>query len=222
MSELLSFVRNYVDIDQICDVQQEDWFWVTYEVLGRALLHKRYNHLDLLWLRGIERQTQHPIDFLHEFKTTQEKTKGKIFLTVPKPEELRVVKYDETIGQTVLELFDYCQSVAPIYSSQDVLTFNSLGQIENTPFHWYQLLYNYIVPVILYDKAYVCQPHTELDYNKYFGWTCRMVYSLRNEDPVAFVKKLYEKRISNIPFYDRIEDYMKTVSKHEKSKIQTE
>lgn len=211
-SELLSFVR-----EQGIEVpENSDWFYVTFEYIARTMLYQRYGHLDMFWFKCIERQTQHPIDFLYEFKKDCEKRKVPVLLRKPKTSELNAVLYDDSTGQAILEMFDYCQEISPIYSTKDVITFDEKGTIEGTPFSWYQLTLNYIVPVLLYEKTYRCQPHNELDPNKDFDWIGRMVYSLRTKDPIPFIKSIYKKRADNIPLHEETVAYVKAISKQEK------
>jgi len=217
LAELLSFVRDHVDMGE--GGTEGAWFWQAYEIAGRAILHKRYGHLDILWHRGLERQTQHPVDYLYEFFLERKKDKAKLFLgQAPTAEEMRVVRYDESVGQSILEMFDHCQGIVPIYSTQNVLTFDQAGRIEGTPFDWYQLLLNYIVPVLIYEKAYAFQPHTELEPNKHFDWTGRMVYSLRSQEMITFIRSIMEKRKNGVQLYDNMEEYIKMINRHERSK----
>jgi hypothetical protein len=172
----------------------------------------------MFWHKCVERQTQHPIDFLYDFKKDCEKRKVNVILTPPTQADLRVLTYDDTKGQAILEVFDYCQSVSPIYNTEDVLKFDTNGQIPNTPFHWYQLMVNYIVPVLIYDKVYVCQAHNELPNNQHFGWAGRMMFGLRTKDPIEFIKSLQDKRVNNVSFYEDKDSYLKIISQQEKSK----
>lgn len=202
------------------------WFHLTFEFIGNILMHKRYQAKSMLWHRGIERMTQHPVDYIYEYYQTYSKGKNQMRFDLSKNDSIWFLQMTEENAHLVLEMFDFCQTFCPLLGNKNItVVFNDNDMIEGTPLHWYQLFYNYIIPALIYhDKYALNQPHTNMEFNRYFGVVGNLTYVIRYGDPFKFVREMYKKRELNIAFLDKMEEheYMKALNAREERRTERE
>jgi hypothetical protein len=201
------------------------WFELTYEFIGNVLLHKRYDAKNLLWHRGIERMTQNPIDFLSEYHEKYSRGKQAFNFKLQPNSRIWFLDISDDDKHLFLEVFDYCQTLCPVLGNRNITpVLDDKGMIEGTPFHWYQTLFNYIIPTLIYGKKYGCAKHFELEYEKYFSVCGNLMYSIRYKSPFNLLRDMYRKKMLDVPFVDKMEEheYVRALQAREDRRIERE
>lgn len=105
-----------------------------------------------------------------------------------------------TQEQQLLELFDYCQKQTNAVVTDDVKHFEKNGMLSLTSIHWFQLMAEYIMPVLL-EKRYMIQDR--------FYTVC---LQYRTQHPIDFLYEKYQAILNNESLSKvTTHDYMKKI-----------
>lgn len=92
-----------------------------------------------------------------------------------------------TQEQQLLTLYDYCNKISRVIVTDDVKIIERNGMLSMTDIHWFQLMTEYIVPILL-EKKYFIQDT--------FFTRC---LQHKTQHPVDFLYEKYEAIINNEP-----------------------
>lgn len=186
------------------------WFQVCFNYIPHVLFHRYHIRLCRINGRGLEMMTEHPIDALYEqFKDLYGK-KSNVDHTTNWGTfaHLSITPSDE---QKILEMFDYCEEIKPIAPPNYIATFDENGFLTGTNAHWFQLVFEHLMHIILIDEW-------KWQYNM-----CLMTLTNLLTGPVEYLYDKYQRKLNKASYFDSIElDYVRENQERENRRIERE